>query len=62
MRRWRQWTDTPLLILTIGSIPLLLIEIERDVLTIADSPAPDVVNIPVLVAFAADYLVDLTLS
>ncbi len=33
---WRRWTDSPLLVLAVGSLPLLLLEIERDKLTPAD--------------------------
>lgn len=52
----------PLLMLAIGSVPLLLIEIERDALTIADRRLLDAVNVIVLVAFALDYVVELALT
>ena len=56
---WRQATDAPLLILAIGSLPLLLLELTRSDLTRADRAFLDIVNVAVLVAFAADYLVEL---
>jgi voltage-gated potassium channel len=62
MKRWRRWTDPPLLALAVGSLPLLLLELERDRLTYADRIALDVVNIVVLVAFAVDYGVELALA
>lgn len=57
--RWRKWTDAPLLALAIGTLPLLLLEIERGKLTEADRTFLDVANIIVLVAFAVDYGVEL---
>jgi voltage-gated potassium channel len=62
MRRWRRWTDPPLLGLAIGSVPLLLLEFERDRLTHADRVVLDVVNLVVLVAFVVDYVVEITLA
>lgn len=62
MRRWRRWTDGPLTILAIGSLPILLLELERERLPSADRAVIDVVNVAVLVAFAADYLVELVVA
>src|SRR5690349_24533095 len=59
---WRRWTDGPLLVLAIGSLPLLLLEIDRHELAYSDRMFLDVVNVAVLVAFAVDYLVELTLA
>ncbi len=59
---WRRVTDGPLLILAIGSLPLLLLELERSSLSSADRIFLDVINFAVLVAFAVDYFVELTLA
>lgn len=58
--RWRRWTDTPLLILAIGSLPILMLEIDRNELLPSDRRFLDVVNVLVLVAFAVDYVVELS--
>ena len=52
LKTWRKWTDGPLLVLAIGSLPLLLLEIDRQKLTYADRIFLDVVNVTLLVAFA----------
>jgi voltage-gated potassium channel len=62
LETWRRWTDGPLLVLAIGTLPLLLLEIERHKLTYADRIFLDVVNIALLVAFAVDYAVELCLA
>ena len=62
LETWRRWTDGPLLILAIGSLPLLLLEIERHKLTYGDRIFLDVVNVVLLVAFAVDYIVELVLA
>jgi voltage-gated potassium channel len=59
---WRRATDTPLLILAIGSLPLLLLEIDRSSLVHHDRVFLDVVNVAVLVAFGLDYLVEVCLA
>ncbi len=51
MRRWRRWTDAPLLVIAIGSLPLLLVELERNQLATADRRFLDIVNV---VVFAVD--------
>ena len=55
---WRRLTDAPLLILAVGSLPLLLLELARNDLTKADKTFLDVVNVIVLVAFAIDYIAE----
>jgi hypothetical protein len=55
----RAATDGPLLVLAIGSLPLLLLELERSLLPTWDRRSLDAVNVAVLVAFATDYLVEL---
>lgn len=59
---WRRRTDLPLTVLAIGSLPLLLLELERDELARADRLMLDTVNVVVLVAFALDYVVELALA
>jgi len=60
--RWRRLTDASLLVLAVGSLPLLLLEVVRDDLTRADRVFLDVVNLVVLVAFAVDYVVEFCLA
>lgn len=59
---WRKWTDLPLLILAIGSLPLLLLELVSNRLTDADKYFLFGVNLAVFAAFAIDYLVELAIS
>lgn len=62
LRRWRRATDAPLLILALGSLPLLLLEMARHRLPPGDRVFLDAVNVVVLVAFAVDYVVELALA
>jgi voltage-gated potassium channel len=62
MARWRAATDVPLLVLAIGSLPMLLLELIREDLTHSDRIALDIVNITVLVAFAIDYIVEIIVA
>ena len=62
LRRWRRATDGILLVIAIGSLPLLLLEFKRAQLPYADRIFLDVVNVLVLVAFAVDYAVELILA
>jgi len=62
MLRWRRATDGPLLVLAIGTLPLLLLELDRSDLAHSDRVFLDVTNIIVLVAFAVDYVVELSLA
>ena len=59
---WRRATDIPLLILVVGSLPLLLLELERSSFTNSDRLFLDAVNVVMLVAFAVDYLVEIILA
>jgi voltage-gated potassium channel len=59
---WRRFTDGPLLVLAVGSLPLLLLEIERSSLPPGDRRFLDVVNLVVLVAFAIDYVVEIAIA
>ena len=60
--RWRRYTDGPLLVLAIGSLPLLLLEFKRAQLSHADRVFLDLVNVAVLVAFAVDSIVEISLT
>jgi len=55
---WRKWTDIPLLIVAIGSLPLLLLEIISHRLTNGDKTFLLIVNITVFFAYAVDYLIE----
>ena len=56
---WRRRTDAPLLMLAIGTLPLLLLEVARGELSHGDQVFLDVVNVVVLVAFGVDYVAEL---
>jgi voltage-gated potassium channel len=60
--RWRALTDVPLLVLAIGSLPILLLEVIRDDLGHGDRIMLDVVNVVVLAAFTIDYVVEVTIA
>ena len=62
LARWRRATDAPLLVVAIGSLPLLLLDLSRGSLGHGDRMFLDVVNVVVLVAFATDYAVELAVS
>ncbi len=62
MLAWRRWTDIPLLIVAVGSLPFLLLEIEREQLLPSDQVLLNVINVIVLVCFAVDYVVGLALT
>ena len=59
---WRRHTDAPLMVLAIGTLPLLLLELERSNLARSDRLFLDIANVVVLAAFAGDYLVELALA
>ena len=62
LRRWRARTDGPLLVIAIGSLPLLLLEFDRPSLSRSDRILLDSVNVVVLAAFATDYVVEFALA
>ncbi|HEY3671874.1 MAG TPA: ion channel [Acidimicrobiia bacterium] len=62
LARWRHWTDIPLLVLAIGSLPILALELASDDLVDIDRTFLGVINLVVLVAFAVDYFVELALA
>ena len=59
---WRRWTDIPLLLLAVGSLPLLLLELVSERLTKTDQNFITAVNVLVFIAFAIDYLVELSVT
>ncbi len=59
---WRRWTDLPLLILAVGSLPLLLLELVSDRLTQSDRNFLFGVNVAVFISFAISYGVEIFLS
>lgn len=59
---WRRWTDAPLVVIAVGTLPLLLLELARYRLVRADRLLLDVASVVVLLAFGADFGVELVLS
>src|SRR6478672_7107627 len=59
---WRRRTDAPLLVIAIGSLPILALEFIRADLVSLDRTFIQVVNVVVLVAFAVDYFAELSLA
>lgn len=59
---WRRRTDIPLLLLAIGSLPLLLLEVVSNRLPNGDQRFLVAVNVIVFAAFAIDYLVELAVT
>lgn len=59
---WRRRTDTPLLLLAVGSLPLLLLEVVSDRLTKTDQSFVTAINVLIFIAFAIDYLVELSVT
>jgi len=62
LARWRSLTDWPLMVVAIGSMPFLLLELERDSMQQLDQQIINAVNWFVLAAFALDYVVELALA
>jgi voltage-gated potassium channel len=59
---WRKWTDIPLIVLALGSLPILLLEFVSDRLSQTDRTFITIVNLTVFVAFVIDYIVELVLA
>lgn len=59
---WDKWTSGPLLVIAIGSLPLLLLELVRHELPYSDRIFLDTINLVVLFVFAVDYLVKFVLA
>jgi voltage-gated potassium channel len=62
LARWRRWTDVPLLLIAIGSLPLLLLEVVADRLSKSDQNFLAAMNVLVFIAFAVDYVVELAVT
>lgn len=62
LRFWRRWTDVPLIVLALGSLPILLLEFVNRRLSQTDRTFISAVNIIVFVAFIVDYVVELVLA
>ena len=62
LRAWRSKTSGLLTAVAIGSLPILVLEMQRDQLAAPDRMLINVVNIVVLIVFAVDYLVGLFLT
>ena len=62
LERWRTRTSGTLLVLAVGSVPILLLDFKLDDLPLGDQRFVLVVNIFVLVVFLVDYLVGLSLA
>ena len=59
---WRRRTDIPLLLIAVGSLPLLLLEIIANRLSGGDQRFLTGVNVAVFVAFAVDYVVEISVT
>jgi voltage-gated potassium channel len=62
LARWKRVSDPILLFLALGSVPVLLLEIDKAQLPRGDQIFIDVVNIVVFLAFLVDYVVGLVLT
>jgi len=62
LQNWRSKTDVPLMIVAIGSLPLLLLELISDRLPNSDRNFIFLVNLIVFISFAVDYIVELTIT
>lgn len=58
---WRRWTDVPLVALAVGTLPIVLLEFSLDRLPVQDRVFVALVNLVVLVAFAVNLLVEISL-
>ena len=59
---WRRRTDIPLLLIAVGSLPLLLLEIVANRLSDGDQRFLTGVNVAVFIAFAIDYVVEISVT
>lgn len=62
LQSWRSKTDVPLIIIAIGSLPLLLLEVISDRLPDSDKSFIFIINLVVFVSFAVDYIVELIVT
>lgn len=59
---WQRRTNAPLMVLAVGTMPLLLLDLISDRLTSLDRTFLFTVNLVVFIAFLADYLVGFLLT
>lgn len=59
---WQRRTNTPLMVLAVGTMPLLLLDLISNRLSSLDRTFLFIVNLVVFLAFLTDYLVGMTLS
>ena len=62
LQSWQNKTDGLLIVIAVGSLPLLLLETISDRLPDGDRNFILIVNLAVFIAFAIDYIVKLTLT
>ena len=62
LQSWQKKTDGLLVVIAVGSLPLLLLETISDRLTEGDRNFIVIVNLVVFIAFAIDYIVKLVLT
>lgn len=62
LSNWRRRTDLPLLVIAVGSLPLLVLEVIASRLSEVDRTFLFAVNVLVFVAFAIDYLMELAVT
>ena len=62
LQSWQNKTDGLLVVIAVGSLPLLLLETISDRLTEGDRNFIVIVNLVVFIAFAIDYIVKLVLT
>jgi voltage-gated potassium channel len=62
LERWRDLTSVPLLVVAVGTLPWLVLETQATELLRQDQILLSIVNLVVLVAFAADFVVGMALS
>jgi voltage-gated potassium channel len=60
--QFRRRISGPLTVLAVGSLPFLLLELERDALQPTERLMVDAINVLVLVAFAVDYVLGIAVS
>lgn len=62
LARWKAVTAGPLIVLAIGTLPVLILEVKRDQLIASDRVILDITAIAVLAAFSIEYGVGLGLT
>ena len=62
LERWRNKTRSALSVVAIGSLPFLILELQRDELARQDRLLIGIINVVVFVVFAVDYFVGLYLT